>query len=103
MLPLIAFAPLALAQIYRGPDYESARAIRPALLARGRPRRGGGARPSTDPVSQSQMLYRGLKRYNVPVEFVVYPREPHGLREQKHIVDRYKRSLDWVDKYLGAH
>jgi dipeptidyl aminopeptidase/acylaminoacyl peptidase len=62
-----------------------------------------GEADTTDPLSQSQMLYRGLKRYNVPAELVVYPREPHGLREQKHIVDRYRRSLDWIDKYLGAH
>ena len=60
-----------------------------------------GEADTTDPLSQSQMLYRGLKRYNVPAEFVVYPREPHGLRERKHIADRYQRSLDWIAKYLG--
>ena len=59
-----------------------------------------GEADTTDPISQSQMLYRGLKRYNVPAEFVVYPREPHGLREPKHIADRYRRSLEWADKYL---
>lgn len=61
-----------------------------------------GEADTTDPVSQSQMLYHGLKRYNVPTVFVVYPREPHGLREQKHILDRYRRSVEFVDKYLGA-
>ena len=59
-----------------------------------------GEADTTDPISQSQMLYRGLKRYGVPAEFVVYPREPHGLREPKHIADRYRRSLEWADKYL---
>jgi dipeptidyl aminopeptidase/acylaminoacyl peptidase len=59
-----------------------------------------GEADTTDPISQSQMLYRGLKRYNVPVEFVVYPREPHGLREEKHILDRYARTLGWFEKYL---
>ena len=59
-----------------------------------------GEADTTDPISQSQMLYRGLKRYNVPAEFVVYPREPHGLREPKHVADRYRRSLEWADKYL---
>jgi dipeptidyl aminopeptidase/acylaminoacyl peptidase len=59
-----------------------------------------GEADTTDPLSQSQMLYRGLKRYNVPAEFVVYPREPHGLRERNHIVDRYRRSLEWIEKYL---
>ncbi len=60
-----------------------------------------GENDTTDPLSQSQMLYRGLKRYNVPAEFVVYPREPHGLREEKHILDRYRRSVAWIEKYLG--
>jgi dipeptidyl aminopeptidase/acylaminoacyl peptidase len=60
-----------------------------------------GEADTTDPISQSQMLYRGLKRYNVPSEFVVYPREPHGLRERFHIIDRYRRSLEWIEKYLG--
>jgi dipeptidyl aminopeptidase/acylaminoacyl peptidase len=60
-----------------------------------------GEADTTDPISQSQVLYRGLKRYDVPVQFVVYPREPHGLREQKHILDRYTRTLAWFEKYLS--
>jgi dipeptidyl aminopeptidase/acylaminoacyl peptidase len=60
-----------------------------------------GDSDTTDPLSQSQMLYRGLKRYNVPTELVVYPREPHGFREEKHILDRYRRSVAWIEKYLG--
>ena len=60
-----------------------------------------GEADTTDPISQSQMLYRGLKRYNVPAEFVVYPREPHGLRERYHTADRYRRSLAWIERYLG--
>jgi len=60
-----------------------------------------GEADTTDPLSQSQMLYRGLKRYHVPAEFVVYPREPHGLREPKHVADRFRRSLEWADRYLG--
>jgi dipeptidyl aminopeptidase/acylaminoacyl peptidase len=60
-----------------------------------------GEADTTDPLSQSQMLYRGLKRYGVPTEFVVYPREPHGLREQRHVADRYRRSVAWIEKYLG--
>lgn len=53
-----------------------------------------------DPLGQSQELYRGLKRYGVEAEFVVYPREPHGLREEKHLLDRLNRILAWYDKYL---
>jgi dipeptidyl aminopeptidase/acylaminoacyl peptidase len=38
-----------------------------------------------DPLGQSQALYRALKRYGVETELVVYPREGHGLKEDKHL------------------
>src|SRR6202521_1984290 len=53
-----------------------------------------------DPLRQRQELYRGLKRYGVETERVVYPREPHGFREEKHLLDRLNRILAWYDKYL---
>jgi dipeptidyl aminopeptidase/acylaminoacyl peptidase len=53
-----------------------------------------------DPLGQSQELYRGLKRYGVDTEMVVYPREPHGFHEEKHLLDRLNRILAWYDKYL---
>jgi len=56
----------------------------------------------TDPIGQSQQFYRGLKRYGVDSDFVLYPREPHGLREEKHLVDRLTRVVAWFDKYLKA-
>ena len=55
-----------------------------------------------DPIGQSQELYRGLKRYGVDAEFVVYPREPHGFQEAKHQVDVQKRMLAWFEKYVKA-
>ena len=59
-----------------------------------------GDADTVDPLGQSQELYRGLKRYGVPTELVVYPREPHGLREEKHLVDRLNRIVAWFDRYL---
>jgi dipeptidyl aminopeptidase/acylaminoacyl peptidase len=59
-----------------------------------------GDADTVDPLGQSQELYRGLKRYGVEAELVVYPREPHGFREEKHLVDRLNRILGWYDKYL---
>ena len=59
----------------------------------------GDADP-VDPPGQSQELYRGLKRYGVETELVVYPREPHGFHEEKHLLDRLNRILAWYDKYL---
>ena len=59
-----------------------------------------GDADTTDPLGQSQELYRGLKRYGVETEFVIYPREPHGLREERHLVDRLNRVVDWFDKHM---
>jgi dipeptidyl aminopeptidase/acylaminoacyl peptidase len=59
-----------------------------------------GDADTTDPPDQSQELYRGLKHYGVVSELVMYPREPHGFREEKHLVDRLNRILAWYDKYL---
>ena len=54
----------------------------------------------TDPIGQSQQLYRGLKRYGVEADFVVYPREGHGFREEKHQLDVLNRIVDWFEKHL---
>ena len=59
-----------------------------------------GDADTIDPLGQSQQLYRGLKRYGVETELVVYPREGHGLREQNHLIDRLNRIVGWFDKYL---
>jgi dipeptidyl aminopeptidase/acylaminoacyl peptidase len=59
-----------------------------------------GEADTIDPLGQSQQLYRALKRYNVPVELVQYPREGHGLREEKHLADRLRRIVDWFEKYM---
>ena len=59
-----------------------------------------GETDTTDPPDQSQELYRGLKHYGVETELVMYPREPHGLREEKHLLDRLNRILAWYDAHL---
>ena len=59
-----------------------------------------GENDPIDPIGQSTALYRALKRYNVETELVVYPREPHGPREEKHRLDIEKRMLGWLEKYL---
>jgi dipeptidyl aminopeptidase/acylaminoacyl peptidase len=51
-------------------------------------------------ISQSEELYQYLKKAGVTVRFVRYPREPHGLREPNHQLDRYTRMLGWFNKYI---
>lgn len=52
------------------------------------------------PATQGWELYRALKWKGVPVEFVLYPNEGHGLRQRAHQLDFLTRSLDWWDRYL---
>src|SRR5262245_61421014 len=62
-----------------------------------------GEDDTTDPIGQSQQFYRGLKRYHVASDLVLYPREGHGLREENHLLDRLNRIVAWYDKYLKLH
>lgn len=59
-----------------------------------------GENDATDPVGQCYQFHRGLKRYGVETELVVYPREGHGPREEKHRLDVLNRMLGWFEKYL---
>src|SRR4030095_3810558 len=52
------------------------------------------------PIAQAQEFYRALKERNVPVEFVVYPRENHGFTEPRHQMDRVQRYVRFFAKYL---
>jgi dipeptidyl aminopeptidase/acylaminoacyl peptidase len=52
------------------------------------------------PVSQSYELYNALKRRGVPVEMVVYPRQPHGFREPRFIRDLADRNLAWMNRWV---
>jgi dipeptidyl aminopeptidase/acylaminoacyl peptidase len=49
---------------------------------------------------QSIELYNALRVQGVPVELVLYPREPHGLRERAHQLDYMRRINQWFDRYL---
>jgi dipeptidyl aminopeptidase/acylaminoacyl peptidase len=53
-----------------------------------------------DPIGQSQQLYRGLKYQSVEAELVLYPREGHGFREEKHRIDVLTRIVAWFDRFL---
>jgi dipeptidyl aminopeptidase/acylaminoacyl peptidase len=51
------------------------------------------------PIGQAQELYTGLKKNDVPVQLVFYPREPHGLQEPRHQLDKMKREVEWIRKW----
>jgi dipeptidyl aminopeptidase/acylaminoacyl peptidase len=59
-----------------------------------------GERDVRVPTGQAYELYRGLKHKGVPTQLVIYPREPHGLRERAHQIDYNQRALAWYQRYL---
>lgn len=59
-----------------------------------------GENDATDPVGQCYQFHRGLRRFGVETELVVYPREGHGPREEKHRIDVLNRVVGWFEKHL---
>jgi dipeptidyl aminopeptidase/acylaminoacyl peptidase len=51
------------------------------------------------PIGQAQELYSGLRKNKVPVQLVFYPREPHGLQEPRHQLDKMRRELEWIRRW----
>ena len=52
------------------------------------------------PLSQSIGMRRALLGRDLPLELVVYPREPHGIGERQHQIDLMQRVLAWFSTYL---
>jgi dipeptidyl aminopeptidase/acylaminoacyl peptidase len=50
--------------------------------------------------AQGMEYFRALKVLGVPVRFVRYPREKHGIDERSHQVDLMHRIIDWLGRYL---
>ncbi len=53
-------------------------------------------------IANSRELFQVLKHRGIPVAFVHYPREGHGLLEPNHRLDEIRRYLAWMDKYLNV-
>jgi dipeptidyl aminopeptidase/acylaminoacyl peptidase len=52
------------------------------------------------PIAEAEQFYVALKDVGVDTVMVRYPREGHGLREPKHVVDMMDRSIRWYEKYF---
>ena len=60
----------------------------------------GGESDWNVPIQNSEQLYQALRRRGVPTQLVVYPGQPHGLRPASYQLDRYKRYLEWYDRWV---
>jgi dipeptidyl aminopeptidase/acylaminoacyl peptidase len=47
------------------------------------------------PIAEAEQFYIALRDVGVEAVMVRYPREGHGLREPKHVIDMIERSIRW--------
>ena len=59
-----------------------------------------GSEDRCTPLGQGQVVYAGLVERGVESELVFYPREGHGLREDSHRRDFWRRAVAWFDRHL---
>jgi dipeptidyl aminopeptidase/acylaminoacyl peptidase len=52
------------------------------------------------PIAEAEQFYVALKDVGVDTVMVRYPREGHGIRETKHVIDWTNRSIAWYEKYF---
>jgi dipeptidyl aminopeptidase/acylaminoacyl peptidase len=52
------------------------------------------------PIAEAEQFFIALKDVGVDAIFVRYPREGHGLRETKHVVDWIDRSIAWYQEHF---
>jgi dipeptidyl aminopeptidase/acylaminoacyl peptidase len=52
------------------------------------------------PIAEAEQWFIALKDVGVETRMVRYPREGHGLREPRHIIDAIERSLDWYAAHV---
>jgi dipeptidyl aminopeptidase/acylaminoacyl peptidase len=77
----------------RSPVFQ-AKSIRTATLIQ------HGDRDVRVPISQGYELYNALRRQDVPVQLVVYPRQPHAIQEPKLLLDAMDRNLSWFERWV---
>jgi dipeptidyl aminopeptidase/acylaminoacyl peptidase len=60
-----------------------------------------GTSDMTCPITQSEEMFRALKRHNVPTKLIRYVGEGHGIRKKaSNKIHYYQQHLKWFNKYL---
>lgn len=90
-------------------------AVGGAVTPGGRTAASGAPRPARTPVlfiqgeaddrcplPQALMMHRALLDAGHESELVIYPREGHGFREPRHLLDRARRIAAWLGSHGGA-
>lgn len=72
-----------------------ANAVTPTLIIH-----GGSDHDVT--IAEAGQMYAALRLQGVESELLIYPREPHGFREPRHIVNAYARMEAWFASHSAA-
>lgn len=59
-----------------------------------------GANDPRVPIEEAEQIVAALKKRNVPVEYLRYEDEGHGLAKLKNRLDAYPKMVAFLDKYL---
>jgi dipeptidyl aminopeptidase/acylaminoacyl peptidase len=59
-----------------------------------------GANDPRVPIAEAEQIVTALKKRNIPVEYLRYEDEGHGLAKLKNRLDAYPKMVAFLDKYL---
>lgn len=49
---------------------------------------------------QGKELHMALKKLGVPTEFIVYPGQPHGIRNRRYQMVKMQAEFYWFEKWI---
>jgi dipeptidyl aminopeptidase/acylaminoacyl peptidase len=59
-----------------------------------------GANDPRVPVEEAEQIVAALQKRNIPVVYLRYENEGHGLAKLKNRLDAYPKMAEFLDKYL---
>lgn len=51
------------------------------------------------PLPMGQAFHQALRSAGVPTRLIIYPDEPHGIRQPRHRADKLRRILAWFERH----
>ena len=59
-----------------------------------------GEKDERIPMPQGKELHMALKKLGVPTEFIVYPGQPHGIRNRRYQMVKMQAEFFWMEKWI---
>ena len=75
------------------PIHKLERVVAPTLVLH-------GANDTNVPVYEAEQVVEELRKRHVPVEYILFPDEGHGFRNEQNRITSVSAIVDWFVKYL---